>query len=189
MFLLGAATRPPFSFVADASAGLMSVLVKSSPLKAAPNGFEPTSPEARAAIEAIVLDSYAWFKGLVKDRPRIGTIVQPRSQWQAFDEQLIAWLTDADASGAIAADLASVRRSIEPTAAAMAAELATARDLAVLEEALATIEPKTLVILFGMMVLGSALDEGARDEDEQVFFEEPRHDSADHERDERPDEA
>ena len=25
--------------------------VKSSPLKAAPNGFEPTSPEARAAIE------------------------------------------------------------------------------------------------------------------------------------------
>ena len=42
--------------------------VKSSPLKAAPNGFEPTSPEARAAIEAIVLDSFAWFKGLVKDR-------------------------------------------------------------------------------------------------------------------------
>ena len=42
--------------------------VKSSPLKAAPNGFEPTSPEARAAIEAIVLNSYAWFKGLVKDR-------------------------------------------------------------------------------------------------------------------------
>ena len=42
--------------------------VKSSPLKAAPNGFEPTSPEARAAIQAIVLDSYAWFKGLVKDR-------------------------------------------------------------------------------------------------------------------------
>jgi protease IV len=45
--------------------------VKSSPLKAAPNGFEPTSPEARAAIEAIVLDSYAWFKGLVKDRRKL----------------------------------------------------------------------------------------------------------------------
>jgi protease-4 len=42
--------------------------IKSSPLKASPNGFEPTSPEARAAIEAVVLDSYAWFKGLVKDR-------------------------------------------------------------------------------------------------------------------------
>jgi protease IV len=45
--------------------------VKSSPLKAAPNGFEPTSPQARAAIEAIVLDSYAWFKDLVKDRRQL----------------------------------------------------------------------------------------------------------------------
>lgn len=41
--------------------------IKSSPLKAAPNGFEPTSPEARAAIAAIVADSYDWFKGLVRD--------------------------------------------------------------------------------------------------------------------------
>jgi protease-4 len=42
--------------------------IKSSPLKAAPNGFEPTSPEARAAIEAIVSDSYAWFRSMVKAR-------------------------------------------------------------------------------------------------------------------------
>jgi protease-4 len=42
--------------------------VKSSPLKAAPNGFEPTSPEARAALEAIVMDSYAWFRNMVRDR-------------------------------------------------------------------------------------------------------------------------
>jgi protease-4 len=42
--------------------------VKSSPLKAAPNGYEPTSPEARAALEALVLDSYGWFKAMVKDR-------------------------------------------------------------------------------------------------------------------------
>jgi protease-4 len=42
--------------------------IKSSPLKAAPNGFEPTSPEARAAIAALVSDSYAWFRNLVKTR-------------------------------------------------------------------------------------------------------------------------
>src|SRR3984893_12847016 len=42
--------------------------VKSSPLKAGPNGFEPTSPEARAALDALVKDSYAWFRGLVKER-------------------------------------------------------------------------------------------------------------------------
>jgi protease-4 len=50
------------------SLGIRMEEVKSSPLKAAPNGFEPTSPEARAAIEAIVMDSYAWFRNLVKTR-------------------------------------------------------------------------------------------------------------------------
>ncbi|PZQ17234.1 MAG: signal peptide peptidase SppA [Ancylobacter novellus] len=42
--------------------------VKSSPLKAAPSGVEPTSPEARKALEALILDSYAWFKGIVGER-------------------------------------------------------------------------------------------------------------------------
>src|ERR1700739_3505608 len=42
--------------------------VKSSPLKAAPNGFEPTSPEARAALDSLVKDSYAWVRDLVKQR-------------------------------------------------------------------------------------------------------------------------
>jgi protease-4 len=42
--------------------------VKSSPLKAAPNGFEPTSEEARAALDSLVKDSYAWFRGLVQQR-------------------------------------------------------------------------------------------------------------------------
>jgi protease-4 len=61
---------PNFSDVLK-TIGIKVEEVKSSPLKAAPNGFEPTSPEARAAIEAIVLDSYSWFKGLVKDRRRM----------------------------------------------------------------------------------------------------------------------
>jgi len=42
--------------------------IKSTPLKAAPNGYEPTSPEARAAIRGLVDDSYDWFKGLVRER-------------------------------------------------------------------------------------------------------------------------
>jgi protease-4 len=48
--------------------GVQVESIKSSPLKAAPSGFEPTSPEARAAIESIVRDSYAWFKNLVQTR-------------------------------------------------------------------------------------------------------------------------
>ncbi|MBO0734612.1 MAG: signal peptide peptidase SppA [Methylocapsa sp.] len=42
--------------------------VKSSPLKAAPNPFEPPTPEAQAALAALVGDSFAWFKSLVKER-------------------------------------------------------------------------------------------------------------------------
>ncbi|HVT55216.1 MAG TPA: signal peptide peptidase SppA, partial [Xanthobacteraceae bacterium] len=42
--------------------------IKSTPLKAAPNGYSPTSPEARAAIMSLVEDSYGWFKGLVRER-------------------------------------------------------------------------------------------------------------------------
>ena len=45
--------------------------IKSSPLKASPNGFEPTSPEARAALAAVVMDSYDWFKSLVRDNRKM----------------------------------------------------------------------------------------------------------------------
>ncbi|MEN3929815.1 signal peptide peptidase SppA [Microvirga sp. W0021] len=42
--------------------------VKSSPLKAEPSGYKPTSPEAREAMQKIIADSFTWFKGLVADR-------------------------------------------------------------------------------------------------------------------------
>ena len=45
--------------------------IKSSPLKAAPNGYSPTSPEARAAIDALVVDTYGWFKNLVGTRRKL----------------------------------------------------------------------------------------------------------------------
>src|ERR1700704_1746498 len=45
--------------------------IKSSPLKAAPNGFEPTSPEARAALAALVKDFYHWFRDLGKNRRQL----------------------------------------------------------------------------------------------------------------------
>ena len=61
---------PNLSHLLD-TVGVQVEEIKSSPLKAAPNGLEPTSPEARAAIAALVADSYAWFKGMVKDRRKL----------------------------------------------------------------------------------------------------------------------
>jgi len=42
--------------------------VKSAPLKAEPSPFKPTSPEARAALQQVVNDTYDWFKALVRER-------------------------------------------------------------------------------------------------------------------------
>jgi protease IV len=41
---------------------------RSTPLKAAPSGIEPTSPEAREAVRALVRESYDWFRDMVKTR-------------------------------------------------------------------------------------------------------------------------
>ncbi len=58
---------PNFTKLLD-TVGVKVEDVKSSPLKASPNGFEPTSPEARAALASLVDDSFTWFKALVKER-------------------------------------------------------------------------------------------------------------------------
>ena len=46
--------------------------IKSSPLKAEPSGVRPTSPEARAALQTVVNDTYDWFKTLVATRRQYG---------------------------------------------------------------------------------------------------------------------
>lgn len=55
--------------------------VKSSPLKASPDGVTPTSPEARAALDALVQDTFGWFKDLVKTR-------------RGFDDAALARVSD-----------------------------------------------------------------------------------------------
>ena len=42
--------------------------IKSTPLKAEPNFFGDTPPEAEAMIRAMILDSFEWFKDIVAER-------------------------------------------------------------------------------------------------------------------------
>ncbi len=42
--------------------------VKSSPLKAAPSPFKPTTEEERAMVRRLIMDSYDWFVDLVAER-------------------------------------------------------------------------------------------------------------------------
>jgi protease-4 len=48
--------------------GVKVKTIKSSPLKAEPNPFNPTSPEAVAMIDRLIQDTYKWFVGIVAER-------------------------------------------------------------------------------------------------------------------------
>jgi len=58
---------PNFTGLMD-KIGIQLDEVKSSPLKAEPSPFNPTTEEERAMIRSMILDSYDWFVGLVEDR-------------------------------------------------------------------------------------------------------------------------
>ena len=79
-------------------------------------------------------------KGMVESRPKTGTRVRPRADWNFLDPDVLAWRY----SGAIDRDdvreLFELRRAIEPTAAALAAERASREEVAALEAVLAEME-------------------------------------------------
>ncbi|MBP7003635.1 signal peptide peptidase SppA [Amaricoccus sp.] len=63
--------------------------VRSSALKAEPSPFRPTSPAARAVDEALVADSYRWFRGLVGERRGLdGTALDDVANGQVFTGRL-----------------------------------------------------------------------------------------------------
>lgn len=51
--------------------GIKLESIKSSPLKAEPNPFNPTTDEERAVIRNMILDSYNWFVDLVANRRKM----------------------------------------------------------------------------------------------------------------------
>ena len=61
---------PNFSKLLD-NVGVKVETFKSAPLKDEPNFFDPTSDAARAAMNSLVVNSYDWFKRLVKDRRKL----------------------------------------------------------------------------------------------------------------------
>ena len=54
-----------------AKLGIKAESIKSTPLKAQPNPFEPMSPAARAAAQNIISDIYAMFVDLVTERRKM----------------------------------------------------------------------------------------------------------------------
>jgi DNA-binding FadR family transcriptional regulator len=76
-------------------------------------------------------------KGLLVAGPKVGTRVLPADNWNWFDPDVVAWQTKAGLTRGFLRDLQELRRVIEPAAVRMAAERATAKDIAELETAYA----------------------------------------------------
>ena len=80
--------------------GVKVEAVRSSPLKAMPSGVEPTPPEARAALEATVRESYHWFRGLVGERRKLeGAALDQISDGRVFTGRQAIGLGLIDAIG------------------------------------------------------------------------------------------
>lgn len=82
----------------------------------------------REAIKALAA------KGLVEPRPRLGTRVLSRSEWNLMDRDVIDWHGHA-ADIAFLGDLMELRMMVEPGAARLAAERADEAQLQALEAA------------------------------------------------------
>jgi DNA-binding FadR family transcriptional regulator len=68
-------------------------------------------------------------KGLVISRQKAGVTVQPRAQWHLLDPDVLYWLIQTQPPAEFVDTLMTVRRIIEPAAAALAAVQATPAQL------------------------------------------------------------
>ena len=79
-------------------------------------------------------------KGMVESRPRSGTRVRARSDWNLVDPDVIAWRREAGPDLEFLRHLSEVRLVVETAAARMAAERATDADLARILELIGVME-------------------------------------------------
>lgn len=85
----------------------------------------------REAIKALAA------KGLIVTGPKVGSRVLPQDAWNWFDPDVITWQSRIGLSPEFLRDLQDLRRVVEPAAVRLAAERASASDIAAIEEAFA----------------------------------------------------
>lgn len=75
-------------------------------------------------------------KGLLSSRQRQGTRVQPVENWNLLDPDVLRWLMERPFSNKIFLEFTQMRLAIEPTAAALAAEVQDKAAIALIREGL-----------------------------------------------------
>lgn len=74
-------------------------------------------------------------KSLLTSRPRVGSTVEPRENWNLLDHEVLNWYTSGPDKSVILRSLQQFRHIIEPEAAALAAQNRTTEQLQVISMA------------------------------------------------------
>src|SRR5688572_14162938 len=75
-------------------------------------------------------------KGLIGQRPRVGTYVHTEDKWDLLDAEVLTWILDRHFSHSLVREFLEARLGIEPAAAALAAVNATPEDKELLHQKL-----------------------------------------------------
>jgi DNA-binding FadR family transcriptional regulator len=95
-------------------------------------------PVSRSAFREAI--KFIAAKGLIEAKPKTGTRVRPRADWNLLDPDILRWSLQGGATVEFARDLFELRRTIEPEAVRLAAERHTTIDLGRIEAALLQLE-------------------------------------------------
>ena len=84
-------------------------------------------------------------KGLLEARPRIGTRVRTKDQWNLLDPDILAWRCATGVDADFLRHLTELREIIEPSAAALAATSRSPEQLESIAQALRTMETASTI--------------------------------------------
>ncbi len=90
--------------------------------------FNVSRPVLREALKILSA------KGLVESRPKTGTRVRPRSDWNLLDPDVIAWQYEIGFDRSFLQAVCEIRLMFEPMTARLAAERATAEEVVWIED-------------------------------------------------------
>ena len=79
-------------------------------------------------------------KGLIQTRPRVGTQVLPRENWNLFDPDVLVWRLQIEDKTTFLKNVTEVRRMIESEAARQAARRATRSEVADIRDTLSQMQ-------------------------------------------------
>jgi DNA-binding FadR family transcriptional regulator len=102
--------------------------------------------ESRGVSRSVVREALRMLaaKGLIESRPKAGTRVRARADWNLLDPDLLAWMFEGEPPMAFVESLFQLRMIVEPAAAELAARSRTTRHVARMGHALEVMEEKGL---------------------------------------------